>query len=79
VIARRTTQLQWYTGCAVVYEAPPDVLARVRVYHVVESGVEWQPAGVEGRPGVPRTILERPGALIVTRLDPPQPPQQQQR
>lgn len=71
VIARRTTLMQWYTGCVAVYEAQPDVLARERVYHVLEPGGEYQPAPVEGRPGVPRVILEQPGKLIVTRLDPP--------
>jgi hypothetical protein len=70
VIGRHTTQLQWYTGCVAVYRAPADELRRSRVYVVQEPAGKYQPE-LAGRPGVPRAIVDRPGELIVTRLDPP--------
>lgn len=70
VIGRHTTQLQWYTGCVAVYDAPADELRRKRVYVVQEPGGKYQPE-LAGHVGVPRAIVNRPGVLIVTRLDPP--------
>jgi len=71
VIARHTTQLQWYTGCVAVYAAELETLARRRVYLVHEPGRPDQPEPA-GRPGVPRAILARP-EVTVTRYDPPPP------
>jgi hypothetical protein len=68
VMARRSTQLQWYTGCTAVYYPTAETLAKKRVYLVHEPGSPHQPER-EGRPGVPRVILEHPKA-IVTRYDP---------
>lgn len=72
VIARHSTQLQWYTGCAAVHRADLETLSRRRVYLVREPSVPLQPE-LAGRPGVPRAILDRPEA-IVTRYDPPPAP-----
>jgi 4-amino-4-deoxy-L-arabinose transferase-like glycosyltransferase len=69
VMARRSTQLQWYTGCIAVYYPTAETLAHKRVYLVYEPGAPHQPER-EDRPGVPRVILEHPKA-IVTRFDPP--------
>ena len=71
VIARHTTQLQWYTGCVAVYTADLETLARRRVYLVREPRGPHQPE-LAGRPGVPRTILDDPD-VTVTRYDPPPP------
>ncbi len=71
VMGRRSTQLQWYTGCIAVYYPTVETLAHKRVYLVYEPGAPHQPE-LEGRPGVPRVILEHPKA-IVTRYDPPPP------
>jgi hypothetical protein len=71
VIARRTTQLQWYTGCVAVYEADAATLARARVYLVHEPTGAYQPP-LEGRAGVPRPVLVQPD-VTVTRYDPPPP------
>jgi 4-amino-4-deoxy-L-arabinose transferase-like glycosyltransferase len=68
VIGRRTTQLQWYTGCIAAYLASPETLARVRVYLVHEPNAAHQPT-LEGRPGVPRAVLERPDVTVL-RYDP---------
>ena len=68
VIGRHTTQLQWYTGCVAVYDARPDVRVQRNVYLVHEPLVPLQPA-LEGRPGVPRALVDRPD-LIVLRYDP---------
>jgi hypothetical protein len=72
VIARHTTQLQWYTGCVAVFTADLEALARRRVYLVREPDAPHQPE-LAGHPGVPRTILAHPD-VTVTRLDPPPPP-----
>jgi hypothetical protein len=69
VIARHTTQLQWYTGCVAVYAADLETLGSRRVYLVHEPGLPDQP-DLAGRPGVPRAILARP-EVTVTRYDPP--------
>ncbi len=68
VIGRRSTQLQWYTGCVTVYRMDPATLGERRVYLVREPGQEHQP-DLEGRPGVPRKVLELPH-LLVLRYDP---------
>ena len=70
VIGRHTTQLQWYTGCVAVLDVRLEELSRARVYVVQEIGGKYQP-DLAGHPGVPRAILDRPGFLVVTRLDPP--------
>jgi len=67
VIGRRTTQLQWYSGCVAILGADLEALARRRVYLVHEPGQPHQPE-LGGRPGVPRAILERPD-LTVLRYD----------
>jgi len=69
VIGRHTTQLQWFAGCVAVYEAPPEELRRTRVYVVIEPGGMYQP-DLAGHPGVRHPILDRPGVITVTRLDP---------
>jgi hypothetical protein len=69
VIGRRSTQLQWYAGCDAIYHADPTTLAERRVNLVHEPGKKLQP-DLEGRPGIPRTILERPH-VVVLRYDPP--------
>jgi 4-amino-4-deoxy-L-arabinose transferase-like glycosyltransferase len=68
-IGRRSTQLQWYTGCVSVHFAEPEEIANYRVYLVHEPGGEHQPP-LTDRAGVPRTLIERP-ELIVLRYDAP--------
>jgi hypothetical protein len=72
VIGRRTTQLQWYTGCLAVYRVEPELLARERVYVVIEPGSPGQPALVE-QPGALQLVHQRPGVVATYRLLPTAP------
>jgi 4-amino-4-deoxy-L-arabinose transferase-like glycosyltransferase len=68
VLGRRATQLEWYSGCRGGTEITAEDLARRQIYAVVEGG-PYQPvlAQLGGRQ---RTLLERPGELSVTRIEP---------
>lgn len=67
-VGRRTTQLEWYSGCRTEYWTDVDQIAQLRVYLVYEPDSGRQP-DVAAQPGTPRVIAERDG-VIVMRLEP---------
>jgi hypothetical protein len=66
VVARHTSQVEWYSGCESHLELPPADGALI--YVVRDDFGDFQPV-TTGLPGNPRTLIDRPDVLVL-RLDP---------
>jgi hypothetical protein len=66
VVARHTSQVEWYSGCEAYLELPPADGALI--YVVRDDFGNFQPV-TSGLPGSPRTLIDRPDVLVL-RLDP---------
>jgi hypothetical protein len=69
VLARHSTQLEWYSGCVAVATASRRDIESQRVYVVVEPRGAHQPVA-DGLPGRLHAILDQAVVVRVVRVDP---------
>jgi hypothetical protein len=69
VLARHSTQLEWYSGCVAVATASRRDIESQRVYVVTEPRGACQPVA-DGLPGRPHAILDQTVGVGVVRVDP---------
>lgn len=68
-MARRSTTVEWYSGCEVVAWVEPGTMGARSLYLVTQPGMPEQPV-VGERDARPHTVLDVPGRVLVTRFDP---------